>query len=79
MRNILMAAAAAAALLVATTPAAVTLAADNSAAIPLQCSLPETKTDHPDWFRKGGYCTVFFVQTDHYTGPDDECEWEWTL
>ena len=77
MRNILIAAAAAVALLCTTAPVAVTLAADNSAAIPSQCSLPETKTDHPDWYREGGYCTVHFVQTEHYVAPYDDCEWIW--
>ena len=67
MRNILIAVGAAAALLLATAPATVTLAADNSASIPLECSLPDAKTDHPDWFRKGGYCENMFIQTDHYT------------
>jgi hypothetical protein len=70
MRRILMVAVAAAALLAATTPAAVTLAADNSAALPLECSLPDAKTDHPEWFRKGGYCTNAFIQTDHYVGQE---------
>jgi hypothetical protein len=70
MRKILISLAAAAALLAATTPAAVTLAADNSAALPLECSLPDAKTDHPEWFLKGGYCTNAFIQTDHYVGKE---------
>jgi hypothetical protein len=73
MRKILIAVAAATALLTVTAPATVTLAADNSAAIPPQCLLPDAKTDHPDWFRKGGFCTNAFIQTDHYN--ERECIW----
>lgn len=44
-----------------TTP---TLAVDSSWAVPIQCDFADTKTAHPGWYAKGGYCSSHYLRTD---------------
>jgi hypothetical protein len=50
-------------------------AGGNPGIVPPQCNLTQTKTDHPNWYRDGGFCSpTKWVEEFGHGGPP--CPWD---
>lgn len=56
------------AILVTSTSYGTVCAADGGVAPP-QCALEETKAQHPDWYRDGGYCELYNGHQPNFVEP----------
>jgi hypothetical protein len=45
----------------------------DSTPLPPQCALPETKVNHPKWYREGGYCAGAAGAASQATVSHSQC------
>lgn len=75
MKHLFLATALAASALLASSTLPAMAAGGNPGVVPPQCNLAQTKTDHPTWYRDGGFCSATkWVEDFGHGGPP--CPWD---